>query len=93
MNTLLAALASLTKYRFNNLKLVISLPIRIPDHIEQFIVYPDVQCLCRKPDTLRLSGVKMLEFMVDSKNSNKTFEREHPPSVHGAEPLKKVGDV
>jgi hypothetical protein len=27
------------------------------------------------------------------KNSNKTFEREHPPSVHGAEPLKKVGDV
>ena len=66
MNTLLAALASLSKYRFNSLKLVISLPSRIPDHIEQFLVHPEVQCLCRKPDAVRLSGVKTLEFMVDS---------------------------
>lgn len=66
VNTLLAVLAPLTKYRFNNLKLVISLPSRIPDHVEQFLVYPEVQCVCRKPDSVRLSGVQTLEFMVDS---------------------------
>jgi len=66
MNTLLAVLASLTKYKFNNLKLIISLPSCIPDHIEHFLIYREVQCLCRKPDALHLSGVKKMEFMVNS---------------------------